>query len=417
MQTNDIFESKVTAAQLNESMFKKFGVKVNFNKYTREQLENYRNLIRTEVNQIEGRSNFNDLLSNETYQRNKYVLDVLNTKIKEMLGEGAKVDRQAMHITKSMMKKGKSKDEAESIAWAHIKHPKKDKKNTEGTEMNTSESKKKKGDGNLANNAKPYDKVTRGDVIAGRLGKDAKGGKVKEASGEAGDPERKPAKQKEREVTLPSGAKVKARSVQGWQSQKGDKEADKERKATMKESKVIFRRHVAIVNESLRALLNEDEEGKAKAITAASDMVNDFTTWMQRVGQYQTKAIIELSDEIRAEFGQAEAEAFKQAVAPALATTLETMTAQRETISHAVAVLAGEATDAQPMGMDPGMDPGMEPDVGDDVMPADDDEMNTDGFDAADAASGGASTSREIREHRRAQRIAESHNLMRILSK
>jgi hypothetical protein len=36
-----------------------------------------------------------------------------------------------------------------------------------------------KGDGNLANNAKPYDKVTRGDVIAGRLGKDEKGGKEK----------------------------------------------------------------------------------------------------------------------------------------------------------------------------------------------------------------------------------------------
>lgn len=39
----------------------------------------------------------------------------------------------------------------------------------------------KKNDGNLANNAKPYDKVTRGDVIAGRLGKDEMGGKkVKE---------------------------------------------------------------------------------------------------------------------------------------------------------------------------------------------------------------------------------------------
>lgn len=34
-------------------------------------------------------------------------------------------------------------------------------------------------DGNLANNAKPYDKVTRGDVIAGRLGKDEMGGKRK----------------------------------------------------------------------------------------------------------------------------------------------------------------------------------------------------------------------------------------------
>ena len=39
------------------------------------------------------------------------------------------------------------------------------------------EGKGKKGDGNLANNAKPYDKVTKGDVIAGRLGKDEKGGK------------------------------------------------------------------------------------------------------------------------------------------------------------------------------------------------------------------------------------------------
>jgi hypothetical protein len=37
----------------------------------------------------------------------------------------------------------------------------------------------KKNDGNLANNAKPYDKVTRGDVVAGRLGKDEKGGKSK----------------------------------------------------------------------------------------------------------------------------------------------------------------------------------------------------------------------------------------------
>jgi hypothetical protein len=44
--------------------------------------------------------------------------------------EGAKVDRQAMHITKSMMKAhpGMSRDEAEGAAWAHIKHPKKKKK-------------------------------------------------------------------------------------------------------------------------------------------------------------------------------------------------------------------------------------------------------------------------------------------------
>jgi hypothetical protein len=39
-------------------------------------------------------------------------------------------------------------------------------------------------DGNLANNAKPYDAVTQGDVIAGRLGKDAMGGKAEVDEGD-----------------------------------------------------------------------------------------------------------------------------------------------------------------------------------------------------------------------------------------
>lgn len=47
----------------------------------------------------------------------------------ESIDEGAKVDRQAMHITKSMMKRhNMSRDDAEAAAWAHIKHPKKKKK-------------------------------------------------------------------------------------------------------------------------------------------------------------------------------------------------------------------------------------------------------------------------------------------------
>ena len=60
--------------------------------------------------------------------------------------------------------------------------PKKEKEVDEGMVGQGVYEAKKKGDGNLANNAKPYDKVTRGDVIAGRLGKDARGGKVKETA-------------------------------------------------------------------------------------------------------------------------------------------------------------------------------------------------------------------------------------------
>jgi hypothetical protein len=186
------------------------------------------------------------------------------------------------------------------------------------------------------------------------------------------------------------------------------------KKKMVKES--TFKHNVRFVNESLAFLIKEDEEGKAKAITAASDMVNDFTSWMQRVGQYQTKAIIELADAIKADFGAQEAETFKQTVAPALSATLETLTAQREAISNAVAVLAGEAAPEEPMGMEPGMDmePGMEP-TEPDTMNAP--EMG-DEFGASDAAAGGAEPSgREMRESKFARKLAESHSIMAKLAR
>jgi hypothetical protein len=187
-----------------------------------------------------------------------------------------------------------------------------------------------------------------------------------------------------------------------------------ERDGRLKEANSIFKRHVRIVNESLATLLAEDEEGKAKAITAAGDMVNDYTSWMQRVGQYQTKSMIELADAIRADFGQAEAEAFKQAVGPALSATLEVLTQQREAISNAVAVLAGEATPMEPMGTEPGMDTSMEP--GMDM--AEPDMMNPDEFGAADAAAGGPEASgREMRESKFQRKLAEGHSLMARLAR
>ena len=185
-------------------------------------------------------------------------------------------------------------------------------------------------------------------------------------------------------------------------------------KKKVKES--MFKHNVRFVNESLEFLLQEDEEGKAKAITAAGDMVNDFTSWMQRVGQYQTKSMIELADAIKADFGPTEAEAFKAAVAPALSATLEVLTQQREAISGAVAVLAGEAAPEAPMGMEPSMspEPGMDISAPDEMNP----EPVGDEFGAADAAAGGAETSgRAMRESKFARRLAESHSIMSKLAK
>ena len=95
MNTNDL-ASPVTAAQLNENMYKKFGVKINFDKYTREQLEDYRNLLRSKTYHAETKANFNSLLNDEIYQRDKYMLNMLNQKIKEMLGESITELKQAI---------------------------------------------------------------------------------------------------------------------------------------------------------------------------------------------------------------------------------------------------------------------------------------------------------------------------------
>jgi hypothetical protein len=184
-----------------------------------------------------------------------------------------------------------------------------------------------------------------------------------------------------------------------------------DKKLEKKKSKVKENQHKVQI--ARLQYLREDEEEKAKTITAGSDMVNDFTTWMTRVGQYQTKSMIELADQIRQEFGQMESEAFKQAVAPALEQALQALSQTRETISSAVATLASGGT-PNPMGDMGGMDAGM--DSG--AMPPP--EMGGDEFAAADAASGGSELAgRETREARQlfARKLSEAHSLVRSLSK
>lgn len=493
MQTRD-FSKRLDSKKLKENISKQFGIGVELRQYDREQLEDFRNKLRTKIFQAEGSSGINDLLHSESYQKDKAMLQLLNTRIKEMLGED--------------LKKLRDKIDALEEAKKGVRAPKYTKKA------------KGSNDGDLANNYPPFDKVTRGDVIAGATGKDQKGGNKKKdvkadegrrISGKGYDNPEHDSKPPEGKVPFTSfhqgkqgdqaarlhatqvkGKLVKGKAQSAKQNEPGVKEAsdkcnhtpkgkkcpvhglkecgtyegamsnldadrkDKayqkrqgkfdplkhvkdptpgekaaakdvkrgsyadraallksaERDGRLKESQEMFKRHVRTVNESLAYLLSENEEEKAKAITAAGDIVNDYTSWMQRVGQYQTKSMIELADKIRADFGPSEAEAFKQAVGPALSQTLEMLTQQREAISNAVAALAGEQMPTEPMGMEPGMEPGVDasaPDM-----------MNTGGdeFAAADAAAGGPETSgREMRESKFSRKLAESHSIISKLAR
>ena len=84
----------VTSASLNESLAKKFGQKINIAKFTLEQLQDARNRIRTKLSQVETNESFDSVHTNESYQKSKLFLDVLNAAISEQsdVQEGSKPD-------------------------------------------------------------------------------------------------------------------------------------------------------------------------------------------------------------------------------------------------------------------------------------------------------------------------------------
>jgi hypothetical protein len=76
------FGKPVTANSLNESLAAKFGQKIDLNRFTLEQLQDARNKIRTKLSQVETNESF-ESVHNETYQKTKMMLDVLNAAISE----------------------------------------------------------------------------------------------------------------------------------------------------------------------------------------------------------------------------------------------------------------------------------------------------------------------------------------------
>ena len=76
------FSKPVTAKSLNESLAKRFGAKINVDKFTTEQLLDARNKMRTKVFNVETTESF-DSVQNEQYAKDKLFLDVLNAAIEE----------------------------------------------------------------------------------------------------------------------------------------------------------------------------------------------------------------------------------------------------------------------------------------------------------------------------------------------
>ena len=104
------FGKPVTSKSLNESLAARFGQRINLEKFTLEQLQDARNKLRTKLSQVETMESFNKV-QNETYQKSKLMLDVLNAAISER----GDIDEES--IEESMVTEG-AEDQAELVMAA-----------------------------------------------------------------------------------------------------------------------------------------------------------------------------------------------------------------------------------------------------------------------------------------------------------
>ena len=153
----------------------------------------------------------NHRISNSLFESIQNVMSGKTEQVAEAENAGTAVDKAhfcATHVEHALLGKGvciseqhAEPDENGNIEWYSVEFPTgiqrvntsnlkitEGKSHTHGKKMAEEEEVAKDetieegNDGNLANNAKPYDKVTHGDVITGRLGKDEMGGKKKKVA-------------------------------------------------------------------------------------------------------------------------------------------------------------------------------------------------------------------------------------------
>jgi len=393
MKLNDI-SKPLSAAQLNENLSKKFGQRIKIETFTREQLENVRNKLRTTLSQIETNESF-DSVNNEGYQKNKMFLDVVNAAIKEMDESDDNTDTPDDNTDESLKfhKKRKFK-KSHSNRWKHFGDE--EENNAPAIEAREEKvAKKSNFDERSLRRLQRARTLDQAQEIALSI---------------INDPENtiKPEKKKyfARQIER-ANSPLKIVDMFYQMMLSGEGLGTIGTRDGM--GKSTYRNKFESKN------LREGEEDKAEIIMAAKDMVDRLTGWMEDTAEMQTESMLELADAIRDELGSQQSEGFSSQVKPALETLYQAMEQTRVTLTQGVGLLTGETDDMGMMGADDemggddmeptvdGEDPlaidGEDPSAGDEDPRAGDDE-----FGASGAADGGSELAgrpkRESRDRR-----------------
>ena len=278
-------------------MAKRFGERLDIERFNLDQLQDARNKIRTKLSQVETNSKFESVLQDDSYQKAKMFLDVINTAIEEKshIQEKAvsqaqqKLMGQAYALKKGEMKASDASEEVKKLAKEMSLSDLKDFASTKHKDLPTKKTDESK-------------QAMSGETSA----------------------KNKAALQKE------------LKSLQG--------KDDAKSKARVKQIKKMLGESV----------LREGEEEKAQLIMAAKDMVDRITGWLEDTAEMQTESMLELSDSIRDELGSDVAEQFTGAVKPALEAMYNTLTDSREKVTGALGILTGEGAPPEQMGAEGG---------------------------------------------------------------
>ncbi len=407
----------MTAKALNESLAKRFGKKINLEAFTLEQLEDARNKLRTKLSQFETNESFDAVHSNETYQKNKLFLDVLNAAVAE-----AQVDEKA--AKPDFVDVDNDGDTKEPISKAA-----KDKKEKEGGKGDApkglSAKQKKLPKGLQKAIAKKNESTIKEGGVKKMMMADAEKMSLADFIKKYGKENEDQWRQMNETVVkegkgMPSKTHVMKMCKDGKteaEMLKMHPDADKEKlkaliKSCKKELKEALEGYIKLI---------EGKEDEAELVMAAKDMVTRVTSWMEDTAEMQTESMLELADAIRDEMGQAESDSFVGVVKPALESMYTAMESTREALTNGVGQLTGEggapAEDmgAEPMADAPADDAEMEP-----TVDQDDADAIADEFSAAEPAAGGEEEAgREKRESFNAKKkmIETSRRLGTILSK
>ena len=435
MKTSD-FYIKPSSKNINESMKKKFGEKLDLDSYSTDQLNKTFKLIENKMAGYKN-SKFNDTLKSEEYHRLTFMRDAVRTAISERKAKPDFLDLDKDGNKKEPMKKA-AKDKKKPV-----------KENMQTMFELAKDLAEKYKDAHTKGNHRKmafYEKALEecGATIShGPMGEcmmshpHQAGGKpmpvgLLSPSGIVSPKGPAPLMTSERRVAEAKKAKPdfadidkdgnKKETMKKAAKDKDGGEGKKEGKKGMSAKQQKFFGKKKPVKESvdmaISRYLREGEEGKAELVMAVKNMVDKFTGWSEDIAKMQAQSAMEMADEIRDELGSDQAEAFTQAIAPALDAAFQAVKAAREALNGQVGSMTGGGPAA--MGAEPDMGGGMDAGMPGDDMGGDMPDMGGDDMGAdmgaepgADIAAAGETPpgGREKRES-----IERTRRLTRILS-